>query len=376
MIISYRYQGVSDPWSFARTDFGPLNLLVGESGAGKTRFLNSIFNIAMTISKGEPFRVGIWEITLQIESILYEWRYSGLKTSEHPHGLIEETLRSRSTDGDEWNSIVERTVGEFHFESGPKLPKLQANVSALTLFKEEKWVEPLYKLFSSIHRRKFDSSGLENVTMIESIPKAMLETYRDDPSLDRLSTEEHTLSAQLFILKSYFNPIYENVKSEFKRVFPSIEDFDVHPDVNPPIKLGDDGIVPLLQIKEQGIEPWIPLAGLSSGMQKVLLIIADVLGYKENSIYFIDEYENSLGVNAINFLPSFLAEHGGGMQFFITTHHPYLISNIPIRNWRIFKRLGSKVMITKGEDVEDRYGESSQDVFLQLLNDPLYRSEL
>ena len=42
---------------------------------------------------------------------------------------------------------------------------------------------------------------------------------------------------------------------------------------------------------------------------------------EEGCVYLIDEYENSLGVNAINFFPSVLFEAASKSQFIITSHH-------------------------------------------------------
>ena len=107
-------------------------------------------------------------------------------------------------------------------------------------------------------------------------------------------------------------------------------------------------------------------------MQKVLLIIADIITLPKGSIYIIDEYENSLGINAIDFLPEFLDAHGTDIQFLITTHHPYLINSMPMKKWRVFHRNGSRVSIKDGAEFEEKYGKSKQKAFVQLINDPFY----
>ena len=104
----------------------------------------------------------------------------------------------------------------------------------------------------------------------------------------------------------------------------------------------------------------------------MLLIITDIVIAPADVLYMIDEYENSLGVNAIDFLPSFLAECGGARQFIITTHHPLLINAIPVTDWFIFHRRGLNIRVTHGHEVESRYGRSKQQRFIQLINDPLY----
>ena len=92
----------------------------------------------------------------------------------------------------------------------------------------------------------------------------------------------------------------------------------------------------------------------------------------KGSVYLIDEYENSLGVNAVNFLPGFLSEFGEDAQFLITSHHPYLINSTPMTNWSVFQRSGSKVKVQAGEELMVKYGPSKQDAFIQLINDPDY----
>ena len=48
---------------------------------------------------------------------------------------------------------------------------------------------------------------------------------------------------------------------------------------------------------------------------------------------------------------------GAGIQFLVTTHHPYLINNMPMKAWKVFHRNGSKVCIKGGEELEAKYGK-------------------
>jgi len=100
--------------------------------------------------------------------------------------------------------------------------------------------------------------------------------------------------------------------------------------------------------------------------------MVDMFTLPDKTIYMIDEYENSLGINAINFLPEFLDDHGGDRQFILTTHHPYLINKVPISNWLVFSRKGSKVTIRQGDELKAKYSSSAQEAFTQLINDPAY----
>ena len=108
-------------------------------------------------------------------------------------------------------------------------------------------------------------------------------------------------------------------------------------------------------------------------MQKVLLILTDVFTLpKDGGIYLIDEYENSLGINAINFFPSVFSEAETDSQFIITSHHPYIIGNVPVRDWIILHRNGINVIVKEGRELEEKFGKSKQAAFFQLINDPFY----
>lgn len=144
---------------------------------------------------------------------------------------------------------------------------------------------------------------------------------------------------------------------------------ELKPDISP---LGPLGPVPLFTVREKGSDKWIPLPELSSGMQKVLLILSDLFIIPEQGVYLIDEYENSLGISAIDFFPEFLADFSKPIQFLLTSHHPYIINEIPPRQWYIFHRRGMQVLIRHGEEVVKRFGASKQQAFIQLINDPFF----
>ena len=132
------------------------------------------------------------------------------------------------------------------------------------------------------------------------------------------------------------------------------------------------GPTPVFSVREKYVGKWIPINELSSGMQKVLLIITDIMTLPDGAIYLVDEYENSLGVTAIDFFPSLLNTLSNDVQCIVTSHHPYLINAVPVDNWLVFHRRGSKVKIRYGKHNVEIYGKSKQEKFIQLLNDRFY----
>ena len=371
MIISYEYKGpASDPWHFTQTNYGKINLLVGASGSGKTRFLNTLFNFATTVVNAKPFRTGNWIIKVLAGDVEYSWEYEGLSEDSLKREISKELLKRKTSENVE-ETLVERTADYFNF-CGTSLPKLQRDILSVTLLKEEAVIEPLFKIFAHIQRREFHTAGLQDAIAVQNVPSHIFEHFKNNPNLEDLWSQDHAVSAKMFLFKNFFPNIYEQAIRLFREVFPSVEDADVRFAQNMNIPLRPEGSLPIFTVKEKGIKKWLPLSELSSGMQKVLLIISDVLSLPRGSIYIIDEYENSLGVNAIDFLPQFLIDYGAENQFFVTTHHPYLINSMPIKNWSVFNRKGSIVTVKRGSELEERFGKSKQKAFIQLMNDPFY----
>ena len=372
MISSYYYKGREvEDWDFEETELNNVNLIVGASGSGKTRYLNTIFNVSSSIVHGQPFRPGYWRLTVRTEEYEYLWEYDGVKIDGENQIKKEFVKRKRIDSQEEFEDLIDRTTDNFVF-CGTKLPKLQRDRPGITLLKEEEKIGPLYETFSKVQIRKFHDEGLKDALSLQDVSKELIELSKSKDGILALWKQQPALSAKMFLLKEKFPKYYKLAVDTFEQVFPSIKECEVAILENPPISIQVKGVVPVFLIKEEKINRKFPLHELSSGMQKVLLIIADIITLPKGSIYIIDEYENSLGINAIDFLPDFLVDHGANIQFLVTTHHPYLINSMPMKTWRVFHRDGSKVSIKGGEEFEQKYGKSKQKAFIQLINDPFY----
>jgi len=220
-------------------------------------------------------------------------------------------------------------------------------------------------LCSHILRRSFTGNELNDAAAIDTIPNEVLQEVKANKS-DYIFRFKFGLPARLYLLQQAFPKKYEAIIKHFKAVFPE------YPDIRITVQKTGSHVTPALLFREKNVHPNLGLHDLSSGIKKVLLIITDVISMTGDSIYLLDEYENSLGLNAIDFLPSFLNECGHDNQFVVTTHHPYLINNMPTENWKIFHREGSKVSIKCGAEMSEKYKHSKQDAFIQLINDPFY----
>ena len=375
MILTYNYTGQSEknPWQFNTDTFDRINLFVGISGSGKSRFLNLLFNMARSVSKSLAFSHGKWEIEFLIDDLNYKWELN-VNDREELQPFIEHEKLTLTSNEDEV-ILIDRNRENFLFK-GSKLPKLPRNIPGIALLNEEESIVPIYNHFTHIQRRLFHESGLRDAMSYEAVPLHIIKDIQREKNIELIWKQELTVNTKMYLMKELYPELYNVAIENFINIFPFIKECDVKPIQAKDVPMAPNSLMVAFSVKEKGVKSWINLAELSSGMQKVLLIITDILLLPKNSTYIIDEYENSLGINAIDFLPDFLITYAREKsQFFITTHHPYLINSMPIEYWRIFHREGSSVVVKNGSELKERYGKSKQKAFVQLINDPLYTGD-
>ena len=109
---------------------------------------------------------------------------------------------------------------------------------------------------------------------------------------------------------------------------------------------------------------------MSSGMIKTFMQIAHIHLSPRGTVFLIDEFENGFGVNCINDITDILIHQGGEVQFIITSHHPYIINNIPLDNWKIISRKAGIVDNYTANDFN--LHESNHEAFTKLINLDVY----
>lgn len=373
-ITSYEYKDPGQPgWKISHVTLSKINLLVGDTASGKTRFLNTIFNLGEFV-KSNKFKTGNWKITFEHNKNTYTWELlsdAQDETANKPGYIKKDCIWKHNRDTLEL--LIERDSNKFTVE-GIDMPRLPQSETAIWLLREDERIKPLYDAFSMIRRRAFSTEGTDKISLITPIPPKQLlpKNLSKKRTLRQIFDLDLGLNTTLYLLKRYSYESYKEIIVTYKKFFPFIKD----------IKIGDfselhtdlhlSGKAPIIMLQEEGQDSWIPLAEMSSGMQKVLLILVDVYLLPDGGVYIIDEYENSLGVSAIDFFPEFVLEIEKEIQFFITSHHPYLINKIPVSNWYVFHRDGVQITIQHGNELVEKYGKSKQEAFLQLLNDPFY----
>lgn len=382
-IKSLKYQDKSRNWKLETTSFGDLTLLVGASGVGKTQILRSIQNIKR-IANGISLSGVCWHIEFQesdCENFVWQGEFENRKEEYKPRTNLFEMRVTTYEPKIVWeklfannNLIIERDDQNIYFNEKETV-KLPQEKSVVHLLREEGQIygiEQAFKLIVSIHylnqpvifdaesinRSKF---GANNYSYpIDSLEKI---TYG---SIEKIRNSNEPLNHQLFWCFQNEPKIFTEIKKHFMNIFPFVKDIKVKAISDAGEGFFDDMYKFKIQILEEGVKDWIDENYISAGMHFTLLQISDLYLCADGTVFLIDEFENSLGINCIDDLTSILLNQGRDLQFILTSHHPYIINNVNYENWKIVTRQGG---VVKTHDASEfNLGKSKHEAFTQLMN--------
>ncbi|NEQ41646.1 MAG: AAA family ATPase [Okeania sp. SIO3I5] len=355
-------------WYLEEIEFSPhLNLLVGVSGAGKTKIISSILYLKEIVN-GKSFNGMYWDVTfLTKDNISYRWQ-----------GEFETVkgLRIRRNDSDEEYKlkiisehiskdkqiIIERDSEKIIFK-GSQIPKLSPFQSIVELFNQEEDISPVKDEFNKIITNS--DKSFENLL---KIPTHILEKYQNC-SLNDLKESNISIFMKFCLAYQFLPETFNKIKDTFVELFHTVEDIKIgHQFINyglsePPIDSLLGGSI--VYIKERGVERWIKPNTISSGMLKTLMYISEFYLSPEGSVILIDEFENSLGVNCLDSVTDLILENPR-LQFIITSHHPYIINNIGNKYWKIVTRQGNTVTVKEPKELG--LAQSTHQGFIDLIN--------
>ena len=371
------YHNKETGWCLAAMDFFPdLTLLVGVSGAGKTRILEALSTLKKIV-KGEDHssRWGLeWNITFRSAGQQFCWTgeferrgtATGVLTSGSIDGARTElprrktgpkVLRERLTS--EGKVIVERD-SENILLNEELTPKLTPFESVLNILSLEDAIRPASVGFSSVvDDQKSDSNVRKLFFVLEDL-------YNKYDTLETIRESDLPTYAKLVLVQNRAPDVFRQIVNRFQQVFPQVEDIRFESIVHEPFSN-----VPDLRIKERDVEDWIPEDKVSSGMFRTLIHLSSILLWPHEAVILIDEFENSLGINCLDFVTQRMMDESRHLQLVITSHHPYIINHISSTHWKIVTRKGS--VVTAHNASEFGIGRSRHEAFIQLINNNQYR---
>lgn len=359
-------------WNVENIQFNPmLTLLVGASGVGKTKVLNVIKTL-VRIANGDSFNGLEWTVEFEQNGHDYVWEGAFEVSSDEYKILLEDNKKNNfSIEKEEIKEITEEGENVILFRTSDKIiynskeiVKLDITKSAVELLKEESLIKPIYYGFSRCYSLDMASNFI-HIAISASINDSYPYT------LERIKNNYYSLVEKLFLLRENKIEEFDVICNIFREIFPSVEkiDFAIVPSYNDKYK----SIV--LKIKEKGVPTLIEQPEISSGMMRTLNQIITLVLANDGDVIMIDEFENGLGVNCINELADLIMEPDADIQVVMTSHHPYIINTIPVKDWKILTRNGCDVQVHTAEEL--RIGEHSKhEAFMQLMQTPEYKTGL
>ncbi|WP_257457849.1 AAA family ATPase [Archangium lipolyticum] len=359
-------------WKLDDLHLDRFNLLVGASGVGKTRILMAIRTIYMLGRNGDTTDAdqGVrFDLCFEHEGQHYRWQFDSADRDLPPEEeggapaknsnvvVLSEHLHS-SGEG----QLVERDPHRFLFGSR-ELPALNRTESALQLLDEPSIVR-LRQAFATCFLRVMDAQSTASIVVNA---RGMLRRFPTLESLRGLVGLQPVVKA--FVLQNGFVEQFERFKQLFIDIFPSVEDVIVNQRESYTQRGGPRDRLSF-KLKERGVPTWIESQDISSGMARTLNHLVDLMLAPAGTVVLIDEFENSLGVNCMGPLTDFVLSRAKDLQFIITSHHPYIINNIPKTHWKLVRRKGSTVRVTPASEIAALQGTSAQDDFIRLINSP------
>jgi len=360
-ILSFSFSNKISEWTLTEMSFNKLTLLVGASGVGKTQILRSLVALK-EIAEGYSLNGVTWKIKFEIDKqniFLWEGEFETKNDFFNENDEGKFIIQSEKLFLNEVQ-IVERVPGRIIFK-GHKTVKLSNTESVIYLLKEEDEVKPAYENILKIHFSNqlgfAEAKGID----LDDIDDVLIAKYN---TIKKLQESEFRTSTKLFLVSLIDAKYFEKIKLRFTEIFPTIEDigFSIKTKYN---SFGEDTKIFMLKIKEKGVDKWIEYSNISWGMIRTLKHLSEIYLCSEGTVFLIDEFENSLGINCINEITSDILKSRRQLQFILTSHHPYIINSINYTDWKLVTRNAN---IIKTHDVEKfNIGKSKHDAFMQLI---------
>lgn len=377
-IQNLTYQDKALKWSLKEAEFQNLTLLVGASGVGKTQILKSIMNLK-SIVDGKSLSGIKWRIefnTLDDDSFVWSGEFENRGEMDFWDEDDEEVKRNKPRILLEKlvineKEIITRNKDEIFFNDA-KTVKLPSQQSAIHLLKEEDLIKPAYDGFKKIIYSDQSDSTREAFRIKFSDTQKLLKKHK---TLKSIQESDEDIRIKLYLAYKNSEKTFLTIKERYIDIFPQVEDIKVEPldyeENQVPFFFKE---YPFLQIKEIGVDKWIKQENISSGMFRSLMHISEIYLCSEGTVFLIDEFENSLGINCINEITNDILSSRRQMQFIVTSHHPYIINNIDYNNWKLVTR--TKGVVKTQSANQFKIGNSKHDAFMQLLQLEEYQTGL
>jgi predicted ATPase len=352
----------------SRIEFQNLNLLVGVSGAGKSQIINALWLLRGIAVSGNWMNNVDWHLEFSIEDKQYEWKGSfGLTSFDANYKIKTESIKVSTGQ-----KIERKQDGLIHIVD-PNFGSPESTTRSTTpdgllfqIYSSYDFIEEIVHHFKMMNIRDHTQSQANaNTDFYRLRFRYDGRRVNTNLSLEALQNSNYNVAERLLIAfkkRGEDFTVYDDILAEVKSIFPEIDDWSVEEQVS---RNNEDFNV-AYKIRISGQRSFIQHKNIASGMLRTFNIIADIYLSNIETVFLLDEFENSLGHNCLPSLEELILDRSVNSQFIITSHHPDIINKIPKDNWIIIERDNGH--ITNRTASEIGFGNSFHEPYLILTN--------
>ena len=368
------YENRTSGQKISHVDFNRLNLLVGASAAGKTTILRVIsqfilaismghsikehcsirmsFSIEDRLSGGKKLKEYLWELRTKEENVL-----AAEDSSACP--ICYEMLHELQGKKD----IISRQDNRINidgYENLPQVPKLQ---SAIYIFRENAPFNAIIDDMRGAMTLYNQNVAFNPVSteLLEQIKKIIQDARKNERPIrwHYAVQNKFPISLLIYIVKNTLPDRYDDFLEDLQEIFPEIEEVHINQIAS------DDGKY-YLSIRQNGnliLQP-----DISSGIMRTIYVLSCIHFCESNALIMFDELENSLGVNCLDEVVERIRQQSieNKAQFMLTSHHPYIINQIPVKSWLIVSQKDDVIESRRAEELG--LGKMQRERFFELIN--------
>lgn len=346
------YEGESQEWSLDALTLGAKNLIVGRNSTGKSRTLNVIGGLARILSKAIP--------TPPSGSYHAEWAGPDGKKYKYETTIRDSVILSESLciDG---IPLLQRGEGGFGKIFAEKignglLIEFQAPPNEFALVKrrdavQHSFIEPIYQWAAAVRHYQFGSSlGKEQLALV--VPDAPAVNDRD---------QRQVVGVFRAGIKEFPDRFASCIIEDMRSVGYTLEDIYVGAPIGITVQ-GAPGELASIVVKEAGLPGRVDQITMSQGMYRVLALLVHVnyLQLKGTSTcVIIDDIGEGLDYERSCKLINLLRQKAdeSGLQIIMSTNDRFVMNEVPLEEWTVLCRSGSRVSARNYENSKDKFDD-------------------
>lgn len=330
-------------WEVKRIEFQNLNLLVGLSGAGKSQIIRALWYLR-GIALGTPMDNVEWAIQFLIGEDQYEWK--GVFMSSDYDSNYKVKIESLHVSNGFYIERRNDRLIYFNDEKGERSTEASTTPEGLLfqLYASHN-IKLVVEHFKMMNLRDHTQSQTDAYTDFYNLRHRYASVSRRlnaHFNIEELQISNYNIAERLLIaFKKQTNglTVFKDILEEVCTIFPEIEEWRIEEQA----EANNVGGHIEYKIRIKGQTRFIPHMHIASGMLRTFNLIADYYLSSPETVFLLDEFENSLGHNCLPYLEDLIIEKSIDSQFIITSHHPDIINKIPKENWLIIERTNGSI---------------------------------